>query len=1245
MNDSLLIFEDTNNDGRADKCITFAGDLHNITGFEFWGGGVLVAQGPSLVFLKDTDGDDKYDVKERLVHGLDTADTHHTSNSFVLDPGGAVYFQEGTFHQTQVESPWGPTRRVQNGAVFRYEPRSQKFDVYVTYGFANPHGHAFDAWGQDIVVDGTGAVPYHAPLFSSYLEFPNKHGGTPSVYKQRTRPCPAIEYLSGTHFPEELQGNLLVQNVIGFQGILNYKVKDQDSSLGATEEPEPILFSSDPNFRPVDMETAPDGSLYFVDWQNPIIGHMQHNLRDPSRQRTYGRVYRVTAEGRPLVKAAPVAGQPIEKLLDILKSNDDRARYRARIELSGRPTADVIAAATKWLADANGANTDHAQLEGLWLHQSHNVVNSTLLEKTLKSPDFRARAAAVKVATYWRDRLSNPLDLLKTAAADEAPRVRLMAIWGASYFPQAEATEVVLIAQDKPTDAYIDHLPKEVMRTLQPYMDKAKQENRRVAFTTESGARYYLKNLSNEQLLAEKKDRMVFVEMLNRAGLQDAARGEAITGLAKLDNKPELRVVMDAIESLDGKSANSIDTTVVFDLVRQLTGRSAAELTSARAELEKLATSAKQPVFRQIGFVSLINVDGGVDQAWKLATSDAKRLQDFVNAMPLIGDASVRATLYDKIEPLLNGLPESLGGNKAKGTQGRFVRVELPGKGTLTLAEVEVMSGGVNVARKGRATQKNTSAGGDASKAIDGNKSPAYGDGGQTHTEENTGNPYWEVDLGDEQPIDQIIIYNRGEIPERLANFTLKVLDEKRGEVFKKEKNNPPRVSVAFELGGGGAESLVRRAAMNALTYVRGQEPKTFATLSKFVKDDVDRASAIRALQRLPRATWPKDDATGLLNVLVASIQKTPAADRTSPTSLDSLEFADALTTLIPADQAKTYRKTLGELGVKVIKIGTVFEKMSFDKDVVVIQAGKPVEFLLENSDLMPHNFAILQPGSLEEIGLMSEAQAQQPAFAAQHYIPSSNKVLAKSSLLQPRDSQKLSFTAPSKAGVYPIVCTYPGHWRRMYAALYVVPDLDAYLDSPDAYLSANKIVPQDALLKNNRPRTEWKLDDLEEAVAEMSKSHGRSYGNGKQIFAVANCVGCHKLDGVGKDFGPDLTKLDAKWGTAEIVKEIFDPSLKINEKYVSNIIELSNGKTVTGLVVEETPDVIKLVENPLIKTDPIVIKRGDVIERTKSKTSIMPKGLLDKLTKDEILDLIAYVNARGNKNHELFQHGGHDHK
>ncbi len=248
-----MILEDTDGDGRADKCTTFAGDLQNPTGFEFWGGGVIVAQGPDILFLKDTNGDDKYDVKERIIHGMDTADTHHTANSFVLDPGGALYFQEGTFHHTQVETPWGPPRRNANAGVYRYEPRTRKFDVYVTFPFANPHGHAFDRWGQDIVVDGTGAVPYHAPLISSRLDFPQKHNGTPQLYRQRTRPCPGIEILSSRHFPDEMQGNLLVANVIGFQGILRYKLFDKGSSLGATEM-EPILSSSDRNFRPADLE-------------------------------------------------------------------------------------------------------------------------------------------------------------------------------------------------------------------------------------------------------------------------------------------------------------------------------------------------------------------------------------------------------------------------------------------------------------------------------------------------------------------------------------------------------------------------------------------------------------------------------------------------------------------------------------------------------------------------------------------------------------------------------------------------------------------------------------------------------------------------------------------------------------------------------------------------------------------------------------------------------------------------------
>jgi hypothetical protein len=226
MEDKLLILEDTNGDGKADKVTVFADGLHNPTGFEFWGGGVVVAQVPDIMFLKDTNGDDKADVRERILHGMDSADTHHSANSFVLDPGGALYWQEGTFHQTQVETPWGPPQRCSNAGVFRFEPRTFKFDVYVSYGFANPHGHVFDRWGQDFVTDGTGAPTYFAAAFSGHTDYPRKHPGLEPIYKPRTRPCPGTEILSSRHFPDEMQGNLLVPNVIGFLGILQYKFED-----------------------------------------------------------------------------------------------------------------------------------------------------------------------------------------------------------------------------------------------------------------------------------------------------------------------------------------------------------------------------------------------------------------------------------------------------------------------------------------------------------------------------------------------------------------------------------------------------------------------------------------------------------------------------------------------------------------------------------------------------------------------------------------------------------------------------------------------------------------------------------------------------------------------------------------------------------------------------------------------------------------------------------------------------------
>jgi putative heme-binding domain-containing protein len=1253
-NDKILIFEDTKGTGKADKMTVFADHLHCPTGFELYKGGVLVAQAPDLILMKDTKGTGKADLRLRVLHGLDSADSHHTANSFALDPGGALYFQEGTFHHSQVETAYGPPVRCANGAVYRYEPRTQKFDAYVTTGFANPHGHVWDRWGQDFVYDGTGANPYHGALFSGHLEFPSKHPKPPQVYQQRTRPCPGVEILSSRHFPPENQGNLLVANVIGFQGVLQYKLEDKGGSFVGTEV-EPIVYSSDPNFRPSDIKMGPDGAIWFIDWHNPIIGHLQHALRDPSRDRTHGRIYRITYEGRPLLQPTKMAGAPIDKLLELLKSPEDRVRYRARIELGGRSSDEVIAAAQKWIAGLNPTDRDyeHKVLEGLWVHQSHNVVNSELLRRVLASKDFRARAAATRVLCYWHDRMPEALDLLKKLAADEHPRVRLEAVRAASFFQVPEAIEVPLISAERPLDPYLDFVRAETMKALDPYVKKALAAGKSIDFTSDAGARFFLRGVTTDQLLKMKRSRAVYLELLFRPGVRDEQRREALTGLAKSENKGELQVLLHAIQghddlSGDGSSTRpATDESVVFDLVRLLTSRTPGELAGARGDLEKMAVSAKAPLTRQLGFVALIAADGAVEKAWALAMKSLNSLQDLVNAMPLIRDPGQRAGLYPKVEPLLKGLPKELAASAVTGKTvvGHYVRVELPGRNkTLTLAEVEVNSNGGNIARRGKASQHSTAHGGDASKAIDGNVSGKYADNGQSHTEESVRNPWWQVDLEGDYPIDSIAIYNRTDdgLGKRLNGFTLKVLDKDHKVVWEKQKLPAPQDKAEYVVGGEAPERALRRAAMNALTSVRGQEEQTFKTLAGFVRDDIDRPAAIQSLLRIPGTYWPKDETKPLLNTILAYVRKVPTQERTSPAVLDALQLADSLASRLPLAEAKKIRHELGELGVRVIRMTTVPDQMLFAKERIAVKAGKPVEIVFENTDLMPHNFVVTQPGALEEIGNLAEAQATEPGAMERHYVPPSKKVLLASRMLQPRDVQKLSFTAPTKPGVYPYVCTYPGHWRRMYGAMYVVPDLDEYLADPEGYLAKNPLPAQDELLKFTRPRTEWKFDDLASSMAELD--HGRSFSNGKQMFQVANCIACHKMNGIGQEIGPDLTKLDPKQQSpVEILRDILEPSFRINEKYYSYAFFTESGKVITGLILEETNDEVKVIENPLAKSQPVVLKKSDIAERKKSETSIMPKGLLDKLTREEILDLLAYVAAKGDANHKVFQ-GEHRH-
>ncbi len=483
LDDKLLILTDEDSDGRADQVRVFAGGLHQPTGFELGHGGAYVAQQQDILFLKDTDGDDRADVRIRKLVGFCTADSHHGLAAFEWGPGGALYFQEGTFKQSQVESPYGITR-LSDAGVWRYEPRSEKFEVHVSLAMANPWGHVFDRWGQNFIADASPGFNYWAAPISGRVAYPDKHAGGaraknldwggskskrnyPTFIKKRTRPSSGCEIVSSRQFPPEAQGNFLLNNVIGDRAILQHKISDRDSGFEG-EEVTPLVYCEDGNFRPVDLQFGPDGALYIVDWHNALIGHLQHNLREPNRDHSHGRIWRVTYKGRRTVQPPRIAGAKVADLLRLLDVPEDRTRYRVRRELAARLTADVVGPLEDWVKSLRASKEDvtHQLLEALWVHQSHNLVNQDLLSELLQSDDFHARAAAVRVLSYWADRVEQSVGLLKQRIHDDHPRVRLEAVRAATFFKAEAVQEMVLDVLDHEVDGYLDYTLDETLRAL-----------------------------------------------------------------------------------------------------------------------------------------------------------------------------------------------------------------------------------------------------------------------------------------------------------------------------------------------------------------------------------------------------------------------------------------------------------------------------------------------------------------------------------------------------------------------------------------------------------------------------------------------------------------------------------------------------------------------------------------------------------------------------------------------------------
>jgi uncharacterized cupredoxin-like copper-binding protein len=246
-------------------------------------------------------------------------------------------------------------------------------------------------------------------------------------------------------------------------------------------------------------------------------------------------------------------------------------------------------------------------------------------------------------------------------------------------------------------------------------------------------------------------------------------------------------------------------------------------------------------------------------------------------------------------------------------------------------------------------------------------------------------------------------------------------------------------------------DAAVRAEALGALGWTR-QDGATFELLAREVidgTDDAARTAAVRSLQAIPEAAWPAASLEPLARAIVAKVGDLEADRRAEPSALDIIQFGERLSAKLPADAGRSVRRDLRALGVRVVRIQAIPEKLSFDIRWFAVEAGRPVQIVLVNPDAMPHNLVVGKPGSLEEIGTTGAAMPMPADPAAKAFVPDSPLVLHATKLIKEGETERLGFTAPKEPGEYIFVCTFPGHWVRMYGVMLVVSSLDAWEAKP----------------------------------------------------------------------------------------------------------------------------------------------------------------------------------------------------
>ncbi len=447
--DKILVLEDVDGDGVSDRTHVFADGLLIPTGVAPGDGGAYVGASTELLHFADDDGDLRADRVRVVLSGFGTEDTHHILHTFRWGPEQRLYFNQSIYIHSHIETPWG-VRRLNAGGIWQFRPDTLHLEV-LARGLINPWGLDFDARGATFATDGAGGegINYIVPGAS----YATAHGAArilPGLNPGSPKHC-GLEIVASQHLPNDWQGSFITSDFRGHR-VCRFVLREDGAGFVSQEQQE-VIKSNHGAFRPVDVKIGPDGALYIADWYNPIIQHGEVDFRDPRRDHTHGRIWRVTYRHKPLVSRPLLRDAPTDELVRHLESPNVWTRQQAKRVLKERGP-EVLADVKRWSRALDNSRSDYhrLRLEALWLYLAFNAVEPELLESLLRCRDPGVRAAATRVLGEWHDRLPQTLNWLRRRVVDDHPRVRLEAVRALARLSDPRAIETAVLALDPPTE-------------------------------------------------------------------------------------------------------------------------------------------------------------------------------------------------------------------------------------------------------------------------------------------------------------------------------------------------------------------------------------------------------------------------------------------------------------------------------------------------------------------------------------------------------------------------------------------------------------------------------------------------------------------------------------------------------------------------------------------------------------------------------------------------------------------------